>query len=53
MNVFDMLNLGHVVNGGNVQCCANPASNYMFKLNRRNTRKRYEICWKLTIKTHQ
>ena len=29
----------------------NPAGNYMFKVNNRNTRKRCEICLKLTIKT--
>ena len=28
-----------------------PASNYMFKVNNRNTRSRCEICSKLTIKT--
>ena len=28
-----------------------PAGNYMFKVNNRNSRKRYEICSKLTIKT--
>ena len=28
-----------------------PASNYMFKVNNRNTRTRCEICSKLTIKT--
>ena len=28
-----------------------PAGNYMFKINNRNTRKRYETCSKLTIKT--
>ena len=27
------------------------AGNYMFKVNNRNTRTRYEICSKLTIKT--
>ena len=30
----------------------NPAGNYMFKVNNRNTRTRSEICPKLTIKTH-
>ena len=29
---------------------ANPAGNYKFKVNNRNTRTRYEICSKLTIK---
>ena len=29
----------------------NPAGNYMFKVNNRNTRGRCEICSKLTIKT--
>ena len=29
----------------------NPAGNYMFKVNNRNTRTRCEICSKLTIKT--
>ena len=29
----------------------NPAGNYMFKVNHRNTRTRCEICSKLTIKT--
>ena len=28
-----------------------PTGNYMFKVNNRNTRTRYEICSKLTIKT--
>ena len=28
-----------------------PADNYMFKVNNRNTRTRYEICSKLTMKT--
>ena len=28
-----------------------PASNYMFKVSNRNTRTKYEICSKLTIKT--
>ena len=28
-----------------------PANIYMFKVNNRNTRKRYEICLELTIKT--
>ena len=28
-----------------------PASNYMFKVNNRNTRTRCEICSKLTLKT--
>ena len=28
-----------------------PVSNYMFKVNNRNTRLMYEICSKLTIKT--
>ena len=31
--------------------CSNPAGNYMFKVNNRNTRTRCEICSKLTIKT--
>ena len=29
----------------------NPAGNYMFKVNNRNTKTRCEICSKLTIKT--
>ena len=29
----------------------NPANIYLFKINNRNTRKRSEICSKLTIKT--
>ena len=29
----------------------NPAGNYMFKVSNRNTRTRYEVCSKLTIKT--
>ena len=29
----------------------NPAGNYMFKVNNRNTRTRCEICLKLIIKT--
>ena len=28
-----------------------PANNYLFKVNDRNARKRFEICSKLTIKT--
>ena len=28
-----------------------PSQHYLFKVNYRNTRKRYEICSKLTIKT--
>ena len=32
-------------------CHKNPARNYMFKVNTRNTRTRCEICSKLTIKT--
>ena len=28
-----------------------PAGNYMFKVNKRNTRKMHEICSKLTVKT--
>ena len=31
----------------------NQAGNYMFKVNNRNTRKRCEICSKLTIKTSE
>ena len=31
----------------------NPAGNYMFKINNRNTRTRCEICSKLTIKTSE
>ena len=30
-----------------------PANNYLFKVNNRNTRKRCEICSKLTIKTRK
>ena len=30
--------------------CNAPANNYMFKVNNRNTRARFEICSKLTIK---
>ena len=30
-----------------------PTNNYLLKVNNRNTRKRCEICWKLTIKTPQ
>ena len=30
---------------------SSPANIYLFKVNKRNTRKRYEICSKLTIKT--
>ena len=29
----------------------NPVNTYLFKINNRNTRKRCEICSKLTIKT--
>ena len=28
-----------------------PAGSYMFKVNNRNTRTKFEICWKLTINT--
>ena len=31
----------------------NPANTYLFKVNNRNTRKRYEICLKITIKTSE
>ena len=31
--------------------CLNPANSYLFKVNNLNTRKRCEICSKLTIKT--
>ena len=34
-----------------IKATANPAGNYMFKVNNRNTRTRYEICSKLTIET--
>ena len=34
-----------------LHCWMNPAGNYMFKVNNRNTRTRCEICSKLTIKT--
>ena len=34
-----------------VRKTTNSASNYMFKVNNRNTRTRCEICSKLTIKT--
>ena len=30
---------------------SSPANSYLFKVNNRNTRKRCEICSKLTIKT--
>ena len=30
-----------------------PAGNYMFKANNKNTRTRFEICSKLTIKTSE
>ena len=30
--------------------CANPVGIYLLKVNNRNTRRRYEICSKLTIK---
>ena len=29
-----------------------PASNYMFKVNKKSTRERNKTCSKLTIKTH-
>ena len=29
---------------------SNPPGNYMFKVNNRNTRRRFEICSKLTLK---
>ena len=35
----------------NILCYSNPASDYLFKANNRNTRKRCDICSKLTIKT--
>ena len=31
--------------------CANPVGIYLLKVNNRNTRRRYEICSKLTINT--
>ena len=34
-----------------LQLFTGPAGNYMFKVNNRNTRAKYEICSKLTIKT--
>ena len=36
---------------GTPQTTANPVSNYLLKVNNRNTRKRREICSKLTITT--
>ena len=36
-----------------LECILNPAGTYMFKVNNRNTRTRYEICSKLAIKTPQ
>ena len=30
-----------------------PADNYMFKVNNRNTKTRFEICSKLTIRTSE
>ena len=30
-----------------------PANNYLFKVNKRDTRKRFEICSNLTIITHE
>ena len=35
----------------NQRVCSSPAGNYMFKVNNRNTRARFEVCSKLTIKT--
>ena len=32
-------------------CCLYPSNTYLFKVNNRNTRKRCEVCSKLTIKT--
>ena len=34
-----------------IEKSSNPAGNYMFKVNNRNTRTRCEICSKLIIKT--
>ena len=34
-------------------CFCSPASNYMFKVNNRNTRSRCQKCSKLTIKTSE
>ena len=36
---------------GRYNCQENWAGNYMFKVNNRNTKARWEICSKLTIKT--
>ena len=36
-----------------LECILNPAGTYMFNVNNRNTRTRYEICSKLAIKTPQ
>ena len=35
----------------NIQVSSYTANIHLLKVNNRNTRKRYEICWKLSIKT--
>ena len=40
-----------VINLSSVKISDFPANIYFFKVNNRNTRKRYEACSKLTIKT--
>ena len=54
MLISDWINFGinfEVNFNENVYRNNSPASNYMFKVNNRNTRTRCEICSKLTIKT--
>ena len=40
-----------IVNLTKIVCSSNPADIYLFKVNNGNTRTKYEICSKLTIKT--
>ena len=44
-------NLGQYFESTGIIIIINPTNIYLFKLNNRNTRKRCEICSKLTIKT--
>ena len=40
-----------IISGSRPNIIQNPANIYLFKVSNRNSRKRYEICSKLTIKT--
>ena len=49
--LLNILSQHHLINAGPKVVPMNPANNYMFKVNNKNTRSRCEICSKLTIKT--